>query len=132
MRERRLLQICVAVGGLIPVSAGAAGIIFGPHFVDAMVGAAADSHFRYLSGLLLGIGIGFWSTIPRIEANGKLFRTLTFLVFVGGLARLYSIVAIGFPPDAMLGALAMELGVTPLLFWWQGRVSRGSIKKLAI
>jgi hypothetical protein len=129
MREQRLLQICVAVGGIIPVSAGAAGIIFGPHFVDATVGTAADSHFRYLSGLLLGIGIGFWCTIPRIEESGKLFRCLTALVFVGGLARLYSIVAIGFPSDAMLGALAIELGVTPLLCWWQGRVSRGGSGK---
>ena len=76
MRERLLLQIFVALGGIIPVAAGAAGIFFGPDFVDATVGMAADSHFRYLSGLLLGLGLGFWSTIPRIEANGTRFRLL--------------------------------------------------------
>ena len=38
MRERLLLQIVVALGGIIPVAAGAAGIFFGPDFVDATVG----------------------------------------------------------------------------------------------
>jgi hypothetical protein len=65
MHERLLLQFCVAVGGFIPVAAGAAGVIFGPDFVGATFGTAADSHFRYLSGLFLGLGFGFWSTIPR-------------------------------------------------------------------
>lgn len=125
MRERRLLQICVAVGGLIPVSAGVAGILFGPHFIDATISTTFDSHFRYLSGLLLGVGIGFWSTIPCIEANDKVFRILTFLVFVGGIARLCSIIEVGIPSDGMLGALTMELGVTPLLCWWQWRISIG-------
>jgi hypothetical protein len=124
MRERLLLQVFVAVGGLIPVAAGTAGIFLGPEFVGATIGTAADSHFRYLSGLLLGLGLGFWSTISRIEANGTRFKLLTFLVFVGGLARLFSLAVIGIPPVGMLGALAMELGVTPLLCWWQWRLSR--------
>jgi hypothetical protein len=123
MQERFLLQICVAVGGVIPVAAGAAGILLGPDFVNTTVGLATDSHFRYLSGLLLGIGIAFWSTIPRIEENGSRFRLLTFVVVVGGVGRLFSLGAIGIPSSVVLGAVAMELGVTPLLCLWQWRVS---------
>jgi hypothetical protein len=124
MRERLLLQVFVAIGGLVPVAAGTAGIFLGPEFVGATIGTAADSHFRYLSGLLLGLGLGFWSTIPRIEANGTRFKLLTFLVIVGGLARLFSLAVIGIPPVGVFGALTMELGVTPLLCWWQFRLSR--------
>jgi hypothetical protein len=124
MRERLLLQISVALGGIIPVASGAAGIILGPAFVSAAVGAANDSHFRYLSGLLLAIGFGFWSTIPRIEENGPRFRVLTFIVFIGGLGRLLSLATIGIPNIAMGGALIMELGVTPLLCLWQWKLSR--------
>lgn len=119
MRERSLFQLCVAAAGIVPVAAGIAGILLGPEFVDAAVGTGADSHFRYLSGLLLGIGLGFWSTIPRIEANGERFRLLSFVVVAGGLARLISLAAIGLPPVGMRFALAMELGVTPLLCLWQ-------------
>lgn len=124
MCERSLLQICVGVAGIVPVAAGMAGILLGPEFVNAAVETGADSHFRYLSGLLLGIGFGFWSTIPRVEANGKRFRLLSFVVVAGGLARLISLVAIGLPPFGMRAALVMELGVTPLLCLWQGRISR--------
>lgn len=124
MRERSLLQLCVGVTGIAPVAAGIAGILRGPELVNAAVGIGADSHFRYLSGLLLGIGLGFWSTIPRIEANGDRFRLLSFIVVAGGLARFISLAFIGLPPFGMRVALAMELGVTPLLCLWQWRVAR--------
>ena len=124
MRERLLLQLCIAVGGFIPVAAGGAGVLLGPEFVGAAFGPSADSHFRYLSGLLFGIGLGFWSAIPRVQANGVRLRLLSFVVFVGGLARLISLAAIGIPSPGMLGALVMELGVTPLLCWWQWRISQ--------
>ena len=56
MIERRLLQVVVAIASLIPISAGAMGILLGPAMVQVHVApAAADSHYRYLSGLLLGI-----------------------------------------------------------------------------
>lgn len=124
MRERLLLQIFVALGGIIPVAAGAAGIFLGSNFIGVSGELAFDSHFRYLSGLLLGLGLGFWSTVPRIEASGITFKLLTFIVFVGGLGRLFSLLGTGSPPAEMLAALGMELGVTPLLCFWQWRVSK--------
>lgn len=119
MRKRSLLQLCVAVAGIVPVAAGVAGILLGPEFVDTAVGPSANSHFRYFSGLLPGIGLGFWSTIPRIEANGERFELLSFIVVTGGLARLISLAVIGLPPFGIKAALAMKLGVTPLLCLWQ-------------
>lgn len=124
MTERRLLQIVVALASLVPICAGAAGVLLGPAMVE-MVGApaAADSHYRYLSGLLLGIGIAFATTIPRIEAQGARFRVLAALVVVGGLGRLLALVLHGNPGKPMLFGLAMELLVTPALVVWQARVA---------
>ena len=126
MDERRIFQItvAVAVASLVPLCAGAAGVALGPAMVD--VGAApigADSHFRYLSGLLLGIGIGFATTIPRIERRTPRFRLLTAIVVIGGLGRLWSLIAQGTPDRPMLAALVMELAVTPLLALWQARIA---------
>ena len=124
--ETRALQVAVAIGSLVPLGAGLAGVLLGP----ALVGAGSsglsdlDSHFRYLSGLLLAIGIGYLSTIPRIETQGRRFRLLTFIVLVGGIARLASLVAVGKPSTAMILAFLMELGVTPALAAWQWRVAR--------
>jgi hypothetical protein len=90
----------------------------GPGIRRCAVGPNADTHFRYLSRLLLRIGLGFWITIPRIEANGARFKLLSFIIVAGGLARLISLTVICLQTFGVKAALAMELGVTPLLCLW--------------
>src|SRR3712207_5521342 len=119
--SRRLLQAAVVVAGLVPVSAGAAGVWGGPL---GMLGDPArtelDSHYRYLSGLLLGIGLVFWALVPTIERRRAVFTALTVLVVVGGLGRLLGVFAgEGTLEDRMPLALLMELVVTPALWFWQ-------------
>jgi hypothetical protein len=123
LTERRLLQITVGLGSLVPIIAGAAGILSGPAMVDAGGNVSADSHFRYLSGLLFGIGVAFITTIPGIERQTGRFRVLTGIVVAGGIGRLISLLLRGAPDAAMLAALAMELVVTPVLALWQARVA---------
>jgi hypothetical protein len=124
-RERRLLQKIVALAALVPIAAGLFGVLFGPTLTgDAGLSVSGDSHYRYLSGLLLGIGLLFWSCIPAIEQKTGRFQCLTLIVVAGGLARLIGLGITGIPSLVMLGALAMELFVTPVLCLWQGRVAR--------
>ena len=118
-RERLALQATVALAALVPVIAGAAGVLAGAR----QEAAGFDSHFRYLSGLLLGLGLVFWGLIPNIERRTGLVRMLTLVVVVGGLARLFSYIERG-DPGVMRWALAMELVVTPALCLWQARVAR--------
>ena len=123
------LRLAIALGGLVPVSAGLAGALLGPamlepaSFASPAAAAAADSHFRYLSGLLLGLGLGFWSTLPDPARHTARFRLLTAVVVLGGLARLLGLILHGDPGGPMLAALGMELVVTPLLCLWQGRLA---------
>lgn len=124
MNERRLLQVSVALGCLVPIVGGGIGVLYGVAMVG--VGAVptfADSHFRYLSGLLLAIGLGFLSTVPNIEVRSGRFRLLAAIVVVGGLGRLLSLLPGGAPGASTVFALAMELVVTPALALWQWRVS---------
>lgn len=124
-RERRLLQRVVAMAALVPAAAGLYGVVFGPALTgDATLGLSGDSHYRYLSGLLFGIGLLFWSCVPGIEAKTGRIRVLTLVVVVGGLGRLAGLGLTGIPSLAMLGALAMELVVTPVICLWQARVAR--------
>ena len=130
--ERRLLQCVVALGCLVPLLAGSMGVIHGIamlHGVADDVPAGLDSHFRYLSGLLLGIGLGFASCIPRIERKTARFRLLAFLVVVGGLGRALSLAMAGAPGAGHLFGLAMELGVVPLLVLWQARLSAKEVRR---
>ena len=125
--EKRALQLAVGVACLVPILAGGAGMLQGPGTLyQGMIGLDLDSHFRYLSGLLLGIGLGFVSTIPRIETHSQRFTLLAGIVVVGGLGRLLALIATGAPSTAMKLALVMELVVTPALALWQRRVARGA------
>ena len=119
--ERRMLQVVVAVAGLVPVAAGLWGVMGGVR----AAGAADASQVRYLSGLLLGIGLVFWACIPTIERRGPVVRVLGALVVVGGLSRLAGLLATGLGPGVAL-PLVMELGVTPLIVLWRERVDRRS------
>jgi hypothetical protein len=124
--SKRLLQATVAILALIPTLVGAAGILMGPAFLTGEAPAAAnlDSHLRFLSGTFFAVGLAFYATIPSIERKGALFRLAAALVFTGGLARLISLCAVGFPTWPHLAGLAMELAVVPALVVWQSRVAR--------
>jgi predicted MFS family arabinose efflux permease len=132
-RERRLLQRIVAVAALVPVLSGLSGVVFGFALTgDRTMSVSADSHFRYLSGLLLGIGLCFWSTVPSIEEKTTFFRFLTLVVVLGGLARLLGLWLTGVPSLTMMAALVMELVVTPALCLWQTRVANRYAEDLGV
>lgn len=120
----RVLQAAIAVLALVPITAGLAGAVLGIGAFDpvALLGRDADSTGRYLSGLLLAIGLAFWSTVRSIETQGARFRLLTLIVLTGGLARLAGLLLTGVPSAPMLFGLTMELLVTPALALWRERV----------
>ena len=121
-----MLQIAVALASLVPLTAGASGVLQGPEMVKGSGAAPADldSHFRYLSGLLLGIGLCFVAAIPTIERRSELFSVLTGAVVVGGTARLVAMISGDLPSTPHVLALGMELLVVPLLMLWQKRIAR--------
>lgn len=122
--EYRAFQCAIGIAGLVPVGAGLAGVLAGPGMmgVDG-TSAGLDSHVRYLSGLLLGIGLIFWAVIPTIDRRATVVRTLTAVVVCGGLGRLFGFAMHGLPDTANSLAIVMELGVTPLLCLWQSRLA---------
>ena len=126
--ERRLLQAAVALGCLSPFWFGLRGMLDGPAFLAGVEpGQAAPdllSQFRYLSGLFFGIGIVLLSCVPRIEAHTARFRWACGAIVIGGLARAFGLVMGDAPSAAHHVALAAELGLVPLLVFWQARVAR--------
>jgi Domain of unknown function (DUF4345) len=126
--QARTLRIVIAVACLVPIGAGAAGVVTGPAMVGITAApAGADSHFRYLSGLLLAIGLLFATTIRRIEQTGPRFRLLAAIVVIGGLCRLFGALVAGAADLTTVLALCMELGVTPALVLWQARVAARAV-----
>ena len=123
--EKRLLQAAMLLILLVPLSGSLLGVVYGPDWLHrGVVGRDLDSHFRYLSGLLLAMALLFASCVPAVERNGARLRLLAILPVVGGLARLYGIFAVGPAGRGHTVALFIELGAVPLLVLWQARLAR--------
>ena len=121
--QKKFLQLAIIIFGFVPVLAGGYGVINGVNLFDSNTIATSDlnNHVRYLSGLLLGIGILFWSFIPNIETKSTPIQILTLIVFIGGLSRLSGTVIYGEFSPSIAFALTMKLIITPLIcagHWW--------------
>lgn len=123
-RERTLLQAAVALTCMLPLSAGTIGVLRGAAWLQVAPTVSLDSHFRYLSGLFLVMGLGFVSCIPGIDRKTGRMRLLALMVVGGGLARLGSLATVGTPSTGHLVGLSVELIVVPLIVAWQARVAR--------
>jgi hypothetical protein len=121
--EKRLLQIAVALAGLAPLTAGALGLL-DPGRLGLYGSLSSVTHAAFLSGLLLGIGLAYWSLIPDIEKQSPAFSLLTAIVLLGGLARLWMALRLGAFAPSITGPLALELVVAPLLWVWQQQISK--------
>jgi Domain of unknown function (DUF4345) len=124
--ELRLFQAVVIVASVVPIAAGAAGVLHGPGMIHgfASPNADLDSHFSYLSGLLLGIGVAFVFCVLDLRGRAQSFRMLGLIVIAGGLARAFAASRLGLPGAAHQFAYVMELVVVPALLVWHWRVER--------
>jgi hypothetical protein len=122
---KRGLQFTLAVLSLIPIAIGIIGIVLGTsRWLPAKVMTPEfDSHYRYIAGYYISLGIlGLWM-IPRIERATSIFRIICASVFIGGVGRVASIAQVGLPSPMTLFFTAFEL-CFPLLLLWQAKISR--------
>jgi hypothetical protein len=121
--ERKLLQIAFAFAGLVLVAFGLAGVFFGANFLDLSGNVVMDSYIRFLKGMLLAIGLIYWSSIPDIERHGERIALVTFILVLGAVPRLMAVIGHGVPTIGILVSLTGELIVAPLLWLWQRHVA---------
>lgn len=113
-----MLPLAIRIACLVPILGGGAGAVLGVAALSEVGGPATGSHLRYLSGLLLGMGlVAFWCA-GDLRRRGAVFATLCGIFVLGGAARALGLVIEGAPPWPHLAALAMELGVVPALWAW--------------
>jgi hypothetical protein len=121
---RRGLQLTLAVLSMIPISVGIMGIVLGTsRWLPAnVITPEFDSHYRYIAGYYVSLGmLGLW-IIPRIEKHRSLFRIICASVFMGGIGRVAAILQVGLPGSMAIFFTAFEL-CFPLLLFWQTSLS---------
>ncbi|MBL0060235.1 MAG: DUF4345 domain-containing protein [bacterium] len=81
-----------------------------------------DSHTRFFGGLYIGIGLYLIAATSNLEKYRMALALIFGITFLGGMARLTiqrSDVVLG--PD-IIGSLAAELVLMPLLYFWMLRI----------
>jgi uncharacterized protein DUF4345 len=121
--ERRLLQIAIFIAGLVPILMGLAGVVWGVRFLSIDDNPAMDGAVRFLSGVLLAVGVQYWISIPHIEKHETQFAVLTFILVFGSLARLTSLFFGGVPSFGTVFVALVALVYVPLLWLWQRRLA---------
>ncbi|MBU9558754.1 DUF4345 domain-containing protein [Burkholderia multivorans] len=127
--SKRALQAATAVLALVPTITGVLGMmgIGDPLYASLGIALPADAtldgNLRFYAGVWLGLGLTAFSTIPAIERNGRLFATLWTMIFIGGIGRLLSLVALGFPWPPFVAFTVLEIVGAPLFVAWQRRVA---------
>jgi hypothetical protein len=126
--SRLLLQICTAALALVPIITGIVSMrgVHDPLYRSLGLPEAPvfDSNLRFFGGVWLGLGLGLLWTVPHIEQQGTLFRWLWIAVFLGGIGRLVSWLAVGRPPAPFVGFTLLEILGAPLFIYWQWLLAR--------
>ena len=117
----------------IPILVGLMHIVLGLQ-TDVLLGAnvaaelltdpVLDSQNRFYGAIFMGYGALIFLCSTNLRQHATLFRILSGGVFLGGLARVISIVLHGVPSTPVLGLIVIELLGVPLLVWWHSRAVR--------
>lgn len=116
----RLLALGFIMAGLSHVALGPAA--------DRLLGAVItgdaglDSQNRFYGAAFTLYGLIFWVAASDVERHTVMLRLALVAFFLGGLARIASIVLMGWPPPMILALLASEIILPPVIFWRLHRV----------
>jgi hypothetical protein len=88
------------------------------------VNATMDSEDRFYATLFAAYGAAVLWCIKDIERKSMVVYFLALTFFVGGLARLVSIAAVGLPNKFFIAMTVLELLIPFFMAFMQSRVSR--------
>ncbi len=129
--ERRAFQLVVGTLAIIPLGVGPIGMFLGLKGFHMVFGLEPpdlfepnlDSDFRFLAAAFFGLGLLLVWVLLAIEERTTVFRLIVLAVFLGGVARLCSVVQVGSPNGLTWMLIVLEL-CCPLLVLWQARLAR--------
>ncbi|CAF0772100.1 unnamed protein product [Rotaria sordida] len=124
-----VLQIVIGLVAIVPLFFGLNGIIRGPSMLATGYNypISVDSHFRYLSGLPVAMGILLLRNLPTIDRDASDLHRVSLLIFIGGLGRLWGLITVSFEVSTMVTTL-VELLLFPFLCLWQHQVQKNSVR----
>lgn len=117
--NQRYLGWFLTAFGLVCAAIALVHIAFGPASIPGSVpvNATMDSEDRFYATLFLGFGLAHvWAARDLAHRSG-LVLAMQATFFVGGLARIVSVLAVGMPIPLFVFLGGLELVIPPLVWW---------------
>lgn len=114
---RRALQAVLGAGGVAAMGIGLAHVALGPALVipgAGAVNATLDSEDRFYATLFVAYGVVLLACARDIDNRRDCIRFLALTLFGGGVARVVSLLAAGWPHPFFVAMTLLEL-VLPLV-----------------
>lgn len=117
---RALLSGFLCLFGAICAAIALIHIVAGPGSIPGGVvtNVVMDSEDRFYASLFLGFGLAIIWCARDIGSREKPLAALLTVFFVGGIARIISLLAVGSPGPLFLALGALELLLPPFIWWW--------------
>jgi hypothetical protein len=125
---KKFLQIYLGAFGIIAIFIASLHIILGPSAIPGSipVNATMDSEDRFYATLFAAYGVALLWCIKDVERKSTVVYFLMLTFFIGGLARLVSIAAVGLPNTFFITMTVLELLIPFLVGFLQWRISKAA------
>jgi hypothetical protein len=122
---RRALQVLLGLFGVTAIFISLLHVVLGPASIPGAVpvNATMDSEDRFYATLFLAFGLALLWCMKDVEHKAKVVYFLMLTFFVGGLARLVSMLAVGLPNNFFIAMTVLELLLPFVYGYLQFRVS---------
>jgi hypothetical protein len=120
----KTFRFFIALFGAVCWLIALAHIIAGPTSIPGggPVTATTDSEERFYAALFLGFGAALVWCSRDVRARSELLSFLLIIFFLGGTARIISVIQFGFPSELYTFLGVVELILPPILWWWRNEV----------
>jgi hypothetical protein len=109
-----LLEVFMGLGSLKTIGAQLPN--------ELMTQASVDNNWRFLGTVWAGYAALIIYAVNDPLRHATLLRILLTILFLSGIARATSVLLMGWPVPAFIGAMAFELFVMPMMMLWLFRI----------
>ena len=123
---KKSLQVFLGLFGITAIFIASLHIVLGPAAIPGSipVNATMDSEDRFYATLFAAYGVALLWCIPKIERKSAVVYFLAFTFFIGGLARLVSMAAVGPPNTFFIAMTVLELLIPFFMAFMQSRIAK--------
>jgi hypothetical protein len=121
---KTLLTALVRGGALVVITVSTLHITLGQSWIPGTVpvSPSLDSEHRFYTALFFMYGVALWWCAGQLAARRSVFGFLLATLFVGGVARIVSVLSVGWPHPLFIALGAVELVFPPVLWLVVGRI----------